>query len=281
MIMLQKSFNSLSFLFFVPLVFVGAFFLLNLTLAVIKSKFTEEHNERKKRTSMKGFSPEEIEKRKEIERIKIQRRIKPFVKKRLFSILERIRSRLESVELSSFKFHRPNSINGALRRDLFEDEPGSADIMKRKRVSTSGRFNKHEETKADPSSLLDKQGSDKMEKESSYEMSSVGRSSDDKHEEESKNGDSSDDSKGDEDYVVDKDSASAFVYPILTVSTSKGIHSDSGNQRHKTSKKSNYLSNVKLGGKNKWRNRLNISRGTIEELDEEHRSDTTNRMSKL
>jgi hypothetical protein len=32
------------FLFFVPLVLIGAFFLLNLTLAVINSKFTEEHN---------------------------------------------------------------------------------------------------------------------------------------------------------------------------------------------------------------------------------------------
>jgi hypothetical protein len=38
MIMVQKAFNQLSFLFFVPLVFIGAFFLLNLTLAVIKSK---------------------------------------------------------------------------------------------------------------------------------------------------------------------------------------------------------------------------------------------------
>jgi hypothetical protein len=38
MIMLQKAFNFFSFLFFIPLVFIGAFFLLNLTLAVIKSR---------------------------------------------------------------------------------------------------------------------------------------------------------------------------------------------------------------------------------------------------
>ena len=31
--------------YFVPLVFVGAFFLLNLTLAVINSKFTEAHKD--------------------------------------------------------------------------------------------------------------------------------------------------------------------------------------------------------------------------------------------
>jgi len=32
------------FIFFVPLVFMGAFFMLNLTLAVINSKFTEAHH---------------------------------------------------------------------------------------------------------------------------------------------------------------------------------------------------------------------------------------------
>jgi hypothetical protein len=33
------------FIYFLPLVFIGAFFLLNLTLAVINSKFTEAHHE--------------------------------------------------------------------------------------------------------------------------------------------------------------------------------------------------------------------------------------------
>ncbi len=33
--------------YFIPLVFIGAFFLLNLTLAVIKSKFSEEHQKKK------------------------------------------------------------------------------------------------------------------------------------------------------------------------------------------------------------------------------------------
>ena len=34
------SYTNLSPIFFVPLVFIGAFFLMNLTLAVIQSKFT-------------------------------------------------------------------------------------------------------------------------------------------------------------------------------------------------------------------------------------------------
>jgi len=42
---MQQSYSYYMFLFFVPLVFIGAFFLLNLTLAVINSKFTEAHKE--------------------------------------------------------------------------------------------------------------------------------------------------------------------------------------------------------------------------------------------
>jgi hypothetical protein len=40
------TYTPLSFIFFIPLVFIGAFFLLNLTLAVIKAKFSEAHDER-------------------------------------------------------------------------------------------------------------------------------------------------------------------------------------------------------------------------------------------
>ena len=43
--MLEMSFSKLIPIYFLPLVFIGAFFLLNLTLAVINSKFTEAHNE--------------------------------------------------------------------------------------------------------------------------------------------------------------------------------------------------------------------------------------------
>jgi len=76
MIMVQKTFSTLAFLFFVPLVFIGAFFLLNLTLAVIKANFTEQHKLRKmekkegrrmkkKRKKKKKGSDEEEEQEKE------------------------------------------------------------------------------------------------------------------------------------------------------------------------------------------------------------------------
>jgi len=41
---MQLCYAYVIFLYFLPLVFIGAFFLLNLTLAVINSKFTEAHN---------------------------------------------------------------------------------------------------------------------------------------------------------------------------------------------------------------------------------------------
>ena len=48
MVQLQMTFNNLSFMFFVPLIFVGSFFLLNLTLAVIKSNYSEEEKLKKR-----------------------------------------------------------------------------------------------------------------------------------------------------------------------------------------------------------------------------------------
>ena len=41
---MQKCFADVIWIFFIPLVLGGAFFLLNLTLAVINSKFTEAQN---------------------------------------------------------------------------------------------------------------------------------------------------------------------------------------------------------------------------------------------
>lgn len=41
----METFGVLSVFIFIPLVFIGAFFLLNLTLAVINSKFTETHKD--------------------------------------------------------------------------------------------------------------------------------------------------------------------------------------------------------------------------------------------
>lgn len=50
--MLQEAYTYIIYLYFVLIVFVGAFFLLNLTLAVINSKFTEAHNEQQEKDRM-------------------------------------------------------------------------------------------------------------------------------------------------------------------------------------------------------------------------------------
>jgi voltage-dependent calcium channel L type alpha-1F len=42
---MQQAMSYIMFIYFVPLVFIGAFFLLNLTLAVINSEFTKAHRE--------------------------------------------------------------------------------------------------------------------------------------------------------------------------------------------------------------------------------------------
>jgi hypothetical protein len=47
MVGLMKSVGTWIFIYFYPIVFIGAFFLLNLTLAVIKAKFTEEMKNKK------------------------------------------------------------------------------------------------------------------------------------------------------------------------------------------------------------------------------------------
>jgi hypothetical protein len=44
MVPLQQSVGTWIFIYFYPIIFIGSFFLLNLTLAVIKAKFTEEMN---------------------------------------------------------------------------------------------------------------------------------------------------------------------------------------------------------------------------------------------
>lgn len=53
MVMLEKAYSPAAILFFVPIIFIGAFFLLNLTLAVIKIKFTEEHQNKKEKGGSK------------------------------------------------------------------------------------------------------------------------------------------------------------------------------------------------------------------------------------
>jgi hypothetical protein len=57
MVMLEKSYSWTAILFFIPIIFIGAFFLLNLTLAVIKIKFTEEHQNKKSKGGQKKVKP--------------------------------------------------------------------------------------------------------------------------------------------------------------------------------------------------------------------------------
>lgn len=68
MIYLEAAMGTWVIIYFIPIVFIGGFFLLNLTLAVIKSKFTEEHQknaEKKKplqhKKKAKVYGPESEE----------------------------------------------------------------------------------------------------------------------------------------------------------------------------------------------------------------------------
>ena len=57
----QKSLSPITFVFHIPLVFIGAFFLLNLTLAVIKSKFSEEHQKKNQAEAQELEDMEEMD----------------------------------------------------------------------------------------------------------------------------------------------------------------------------------------------------------------------------
>ncbi len=50
MVALMQSVGTWIFIYFYPIIFIGAFFLLNLTLAVIKAKFTEEMKNKQENT---------------------------------------------------------------------------------------------------------------------------------------------------------------------------------------------------------------------------------------
>jgi hypothetical protein len=49
---LQSSAGVYVIIYFIPIVFIGAFFLLNLTLAVINSKFKEEHEKTREKKKL-------------------------------------------------------------------------------------------------------------------------------------------------------------------------------------------------------------------------------------
>lgn len=95
MIFVEKAFNWISFVFFIPLIFIGAFFLLNLTLVVIKSKFSEEHEENKQKKRRQHFIMKKVTK-EDIEREKEARKA-----------LKRIRVKSKKIYMS--KVHRKDS----------------------------------------------------------------------------------------------------------------------------------------------------------------------------
>ena len=58
--MYQKAFTPWTFFFFMPMVFIGAFFLLNLTLAVIQSSYQVTQTLKKKELEKKKNEAEEM-----------------------------------------------------------------------------------------------------------------------------------------------------------------------------------------------------------------------------
>ena len=60
MVMYQKAYTPWTILFFVPMVFIGAFFLLNLTLAVIQSSYSETQTAKKAQLEKQKKEAEEM-----------------------------------------------------------------------------------------------------------------------------------------------------------------------------------------------------------------------------
>ncbi|CAI2364628.1 unnamed protein product [Moneuplotes crassus] len=251
MVMLQLSFNNLAFLFFVPLVFIGAFFLLNLTLAVIKSKFTEEHNSRKRGNTITGESLEEQERKLKKEKSRINRKIKGFIRKRLFEILEKVRKKLHSKEDTKISMRRPMSVARTLRRDIFEEdnEFNKSIVSEVEQAGDSQEENSR--------TYIQKEHAN-MEEESSFDCSS--KESDQRKSQESK-----------EEKKYSQNSSS---------SSSEEKVPDQNEKQEKIMDPSQFMTKkvkyeqLSLKNQNKWKKKLDISRDTIVEVDEEHQSET-------
>lgn len=191
---------------------------------------------------------------KDKEKLRIQRKIKPFIKRRLLQILKDIRARMKTEAKDNKKQTKMVSLAGTMKRDLFSD------IIKHPK-SKSNKFLAKNQTMNQE--ILTKQLQEEpkvntelgiMEEESSYNMSSAGRkSSDSKHSSNSENRSSCSSNNSEE-------NKQPRTQPPVTV-------------------QANF--NKDLVVNNKPKNKLNLSRDTIIEVDEEHRSDTTNRRSKL
>jgi hypothetical protein len=95
--MVQKAFNIIALAFFIPLVFIGAFFLLNLTLVVIHSKFSEEHEANKEAKKHRNYLLKKLTK----EEIKMQQEVKAAFK----------RIRIKNRKIREIKYERRDSDN--------------------------------------------------------------------------------------------------------------------------------------------------------------------------
>lgn len=63
MVDFQRSYSNYSFVAFLPVVFIGAFFLLNLLLAVINVKFTQAKEEQDRLIALRKAKENEMKKR--------------------------------------------------------------------------------------------------------------------------------------------------------------------------------------------------------------------------
>ena len=93
MIYVEKSLGWMTFCYFLPLIYIGAFFLLTLTLVVINSKFAEEHEANKQKKKRQKFilqkQASKVDKVKEKEAKKALNRIRVKNKKIYMSKIDR------------------------------------------------------------------------------------------------------------------------------------------------------------------------------------------------
>lgn len=211
-------------------------------------------------------------------------KIKPGIKAKLLKIVARIRKRIEEEESKAeAKFHRRMSIRGQLRRDIFDHDSDSSNSQTDNNMEfkTPKRLKSNADLLADE--ILQKTGSQahmninensegdieksKMNEEESYEPSGDNDSSKENSSEESKNNSNDSSSSSDS-----SNSSSGNDSPNIPYSEFK--HGDGVKPKKKSSSKKN-----KYKSKKKWKKHLNISRNTIVEVDEEQRSDTSNKKS--
>lgn len=176
------------------------------------------------------------------------------------SILAHVRKKIisRSEIMSHSQSHKPLSIKGALGKDIFRESKENTKSKAKLNEMSTLKLQK-EESKDEATLEVDAKYS-KMEEEPSYHMSAVSNE-DDKDVEEDKTHNAED--------CTYRDPDNKPVVPLQSMSGNyqKALTDDSKPYPLVISKK--------------WKKKLNISRDTIVEVDEEHKSDTTNQKSKF